>query len=286
MLGALEGAGLRGLGGAGFPAARKWRLVREHPGPRHVVVNADEGEPGTFKDRHCLESDPHRVLEGMLLAAAAVGRCRLLDLPARRIPAPPSRPVARDRGAGGRRAGDDADPPAARARAYICGEESAMLESLEGKRGLPCATNRPSPVQVGLFGRPTLIHNVETVYWLRDPSSRSAGPNGSWRRGGTAPERAAQRLGLGPGAGAGRQARACRDHGAQSIDQYCGGMAEGHTFKGYLPGGGLGRHPPRPPRRPAARFRHARTARLLHWLGGGRRPFRAGRPPARSCSTC
>ena len=168
IIGVLDDAALRGLGGAGFPAGRKWTFVRAEKGPRLMAVNADEGEPGTFKDRHYLETDPHRFLEGMLIAAWAVEAAQIYiylrdeypgarELLLREIPkveaaglAGGSEIVLR-RGAG----------------AYICGEESAMLESIEGKRGLP--RNRPPfPAQVGLFGRPTLIQNVETVYWIRD----------------------------------------------------------------------------------------------------------------------
>ena len=164
----LEESGLRGLGGAGFPTGRKWRFVRAEPGPRHLAVNADEGEPGTFKDRHFIETDPHRFLEGMLIGQWAVEAetsyiylrdeypvCReillreIAALEAARLV--PAGSIVLRRGAG----------------AYICGEESAMLESLEGKRGLP-RHKPPFPAQVGLFGRPTLINNVETLYWVRD----------------------------------------------------------------------------------------------------------------------
>src|SRR5260370_30485122 len=165
---ALENSGLRGLGGAGFPTGRKWRIVRQEPKPRLFAVNADEGEPGTFKDRYFLENDPHRFIEGMLIAAWAIEaadtyiylrdeypQCRtILE---REIAAIEAAGLAAHtrihlrRGAG----------------AYICGEESAMLESIEGKRGLP-RHRPPFAAQVGLFGRPTLIHNVETLYWGRD----------------------------------------------------------------------------------------------------------------------
>ena len=165
---ALEHSGLRGLGGAGFPAGRKWRLVRQEPAPRLLAVNADEGEPGTFKDRYFLETDPHRFLEGMLIAAWVVEAAEVYiylrdEYPQCRaileseIAAIEAAGLARDarihlrRGAG----------------AYICGEESAMLESIEGKRGLP-RQRPPFPAQVGLFGRPTLCNNVETLYWVRD----------------------------------------------------------------------------------------------------------------------
>ncbi|MBM3573686.1 MAG: NADH-quinone oxidoreductase subunit F, partial [Alphaproteobacteria bacterium] len=164
----MENSGLRGLGGAGFPTGRKWRFVRQEPAPRLMAINADEGEPGTFKDRHYLETDPHRFLEGMLIGAWAVEAVDVYiylrdeypqchEILRREIAKVMAAGLARHarihlrRGAG----------------AYICGEESAMLESIEGKRGLP-RHKPPFPSQVGLFGRPTLINNVETVFWVRD----------------------------------------------------------------------------------------------------------------------
>ena len=173
-------AGLRGLGGAGFPTGRKWTLVRAEPAPRLFAVNCDEGEPGTFKDRYYLELDPHRFIEGMLLAAYVVEaadtylyvrdeypeiRLMLIDEIAKVEAAGlmPHTKIHLRRGAG----------------AYICGEESAMIESIEGKRGLP-RHRPPYLAQVGLFGRPTLEQNVETLYWIRDWSS--AAPNGSPRK--------------------------------------------------------------------------------------------------------
>ena len=233
----LEEAGLRGLGGAGFPTARKWRLVRGHPGPRLMAVNADESEPGTFKDRHFLLRDPHRFLEGMLIAAFAVEAAEiyvylrdeypdirailereLANLPRLGLTLPT---VHLRRGAG----------------AYICGEESAMLESLEGKRGLP-RHKPPFPAEVGLFGRPTLINNVETLYWVRDLVEK--GP--AWftdqgRRG---------RKGLRAFSVSGRvrqpgvKLAPAGISAGELIAEYCGGMAEGHVFKGYLPGGASG----------------------------------------------
>src|SRR5713226_6624289 len=235
---ALEDSGLRGLGGAGFPTGRKWRFVRQEKGPRLMAINADEGEPGTFKDRHYLETDPHRVLEGMLIGAWAVEaadsyfylrdeypQCR--EILAAEIAKLEAAGVARHtkihlrRGAG----------------AYICGEESAMLESIEGKRGLP-RHKPPFPSQVGLFGRPTLINNVETLYWVRDIAER--GPEwvtGQGRNGrqGMHTFSVSGRV-KEPGvklAPAGITAR-------QLIDEFCGGMADGHAFKGYLPGGASG----------------------------------------------
>jgi formate dehydrogenase len=235
---ALEGSGLRGLGGAGFPTGRKWRIVREEPKPRLFAVNADEGEPGTFKDRHFLETDPHRFIEGMLIAAWAVEadavyvylrdeypQCRtILEKEFAAVEAAglaPHTKINLRRGAG----------------AYICGEESAMLESIEGKRGLP-RHRPPFAAQVGLFGRPTLINNVETLYWVRDIVEK--GPDwftGQGRNGreGLRTFSVSGRV-KAPGvklAPAGITAR-------QLIDEFCGGMAEGHAFKGYLPGGASG----------------------------------------------
>jgi NADH:ubiquinone oxidoreductase subunit F (NADH-binding)/NADH:ubiquinone oxidoreductase subunit E len=236
---AVEASGLRGLGGAGFKSGQKWRLVRQAPKPRLMAINADEGEPGTFKDRFYLEREPHRFLEGMLLAAWAVEAKEVYiylrdeyphirELLLREIAAlgsaswpSPLPPILLRRGAG----------------AYICGEETAMLESLEGKRGYP-RHKPPFPTQVGLFGRPTLIHNVETVYWVRDILER--GPDwfsGEGRHGrqGLRSFSVSGRVRM-PGvklAPAGITAQ-------ELIDEYCGGMSEGHTFAGYLPGGASG----------------------------------------------
>ena len=238
MLKTLEDSNLRGLGGAGFPTGRKWRLVRAEKAPRLMAVNADEGEPGTFKDRIYLETDPHRVLEGMLIGAWAVEatdiyfylrdeypQCRELLL--QEIPKLEKAGLAKHtrihlrRGAG----------------AYICGEESAMLESIEGKRGMP-RHKPPYPSQVGLFGRPTLINNVETLFWVRDIVEK--GPDwygGQGRRGRKGPRSfsVSGRV-KNPGlklAPAGITAQ-------ELIDEYCGGMADSHVFKGYLPGGASG----------------------------------------------
>ncbi len=234
----LDAAGLRGLGGAGFPTGRKWTLVRNTPAPRYVAVNADEGEIGTFKDRLYLEQHPHQFLEGTLIAAWAVEAETVYiylrdEYPAARhillseIAAlqsaglAPHTTVHLRRGAG----------------AYICGEESAMIESIEGKRGLP--RHRPPYVaQDGIFGRPTLVNNVETLYWVPNILSKGdawfadQGTNGSkGLRSYSVSGRVKQ-----PGvklAPAGLTARAL-------IDDYCGGMADGHTFKAYLPGGASG----------------------------------------------
>jgi NADH:ubiquinone oxidoreductase subunit F (NADH-binding)/NADH:ubiquinone oxidoreductase subunit E len=238
VIATLEGSALRGLGGAGFPTGRKWRFVKAEPKPRFMAVNADEGEPGTFKDRHYLETDPHRFLEGMLIGALAVEaeavyiylrdeypQCREILL--RELPKIEAAGLARHtrihlrRGAG----------------AYICGEESAMLESIEGKRGLP-RHRPPFAAQVGLFSRPTLINNVETLWWVRDIVEKGADWFGNQGRNGRKGLRSFSVSGRvkSPGmklAPAGITAR-------ELIEEYCGGMAEGHVFKGYLPGGASG----------------------------------------------
>jgi len=234
----MEDSGLRGLGGAGFPAGRKWRLVAAEPAPRLMAVNIDEGEPGTFKDRWYLERDPHRFLEGMLVAAwcAGVGEiyvylrdeyagCRaVLERELVKLQKNPPcalPPIHLRRGAG----------------AYICGEESAMIESIEGKRGMP-RLRPPYVAQVGLFGYPTLEHNMETVHWVRQIVEQGAawfaghGRNGrKGLRSFSVSGRVAQ-----PGmhlAPAGISAR-------ELIDEYCGGMLPGHEFYAYLPGGASG----------------------------------------------
>jgi formate dehydrogenase len=238
LIKAVSDAGLRGLGGAGFPTGRKWSLVRAEPGPRLMAVNADEGEPGTFKDRHYLERDPHRFIEGMLIAAWVVEapeiyiyirdeypevRLMLLDEIAKveRAGLAKHARIHLRRGAG----------------AYICGEESAMIESIEGKRGLP--RHRPPYVaQVGLFGRPTLEQNVETLFWVRDIVEKGAAwftSHGRRERKGLRTFSVSGRVKK-PGvvlAPAGVTVR-------ELIDEFCGGMADGHTFKGYLPGGASG----------------------------------------------
>ena len=234
----LDDSGLRGLGGAGFPAGRKWNFVRAEAGPRLMAVNGDEGEPGTFKDRWFLGKDPHRFLEGMLIAAWAIEaeavyiylrdeypelrEVLLAELPRlEQAGLVPEGYVHLRRGAG----------------AYICGEESAMLESIEGKRGLP-RHKPPFPAQVGLFGQPTLIHNVETLYWIRDLVQKGAGWFTSQGRNGSKGFRTFSVSGrvTEPGvkiAPAGITVR-------ELIDEFCGGMQDGHAFKGYLPGGASG----------------------------------------------
>jgi NADH:ubiquinone oxidoreductase subunit F (NADH-binding)/NADH:ubiquinone oxidoreductase subunit E len=234
----MEDSSLRGLGGAGFPAGRKWHFVRQEAGPRLMAVNADEGEPGTFKDRYHLERDPHRFLEGMLIAAWAVDAEAIYIYLRDEYPA--IREILIEALAELERAGLNGDRAIHLRRgagAYICGEESAMIESIEGKRGLP-RHKPPYPSQVGLFGRPTLVHNVETLYWVRDILEKGPGWFSGEGRNGRQGRRSFSVSGRvrQPGvkfAPAGITAQ-------QLIDEYCGGMAEGHTFKAYLPGGASG----------------------------------------------
>ena len=238
IIAVMENSGLRGLGGAGFPAGRKWKIVAAEPAPRLMAINIDEGEPGTFKDRYYLERDPHRFLEGAIIAACAVGidtvyiylrdeyhGCRAIlerELAALQADPPCKLPEFHlRRGAG----------------AYICGEESAMIESIEGKRGEP-RLRPPYVAQVGLFGRPTLEHNMETLHWVREIVEK--GPEwfaGHGRNG---------RKGLRSFSVSGRVKKP-GVHLAPAgitlqelIDEYCGGMLEGHTLYGYLPGGASG----------------------------------------------
>jgi formate dehydrogenase beta subunit len=234
----LEDSGLRGLGGAGFPAGRKWRIVRDQPAPKLMAINIDEGEPGTFKDRTYLERDPHRFLEGMLVAAQVVGidavyiylrdeyhDCRHLlerELAALQANPPCKLPLIElRRGAG----------------AYICGEESAMIESIEGKRGEP-RMRPPYIAQVGLFGRPTLEHNFETLHWVRDLVEKGADWFASQGRNGRKGLRSFSVSGRvkNPGvklAPAGITVQ-------ELIDEHCGGMLDSHALYGYLPGGASG----------------------------------------------
>jgi formate dehydrogenase len=237
VIATLSDGGLRGLGGAGFPTGRKWSLVRAEKGPRLMAVNGDEGEPGTFKDRHYLEREPHRFLEGMLIAAWAVEAEQvfiymrdeypaILKILAKEIAAIEAAGLTKHtkvqlrRGAG----------------AYICGEESAMIESIEGKRGLP--RHRPPYVaQVGIFGRPTLVNNVETLYWVPVILEKGATWFAGQGKNGAKGLRSYSVSGRvkNPGvvlAPAGSTAR--------ELIELCGGMAPGHHFKGYLPGGASG----------------------------------------------
>lgn len=234
----MEHSGLRGLGGAGFPSGRKWRIVRGEKGPRVMAVNIDEGEPGTFKDRHYLERDPHRFLEGVIIAAWTVqisevyiylrdeyaGVRAILEKEIKALqanPPCPLPPIFLRRGAG----------------AYICGEESAMIESIEGKRGMP-RLRPPYVAQVGLFGYPTLEHNMETLYWVRDIIEKGADWFAGHGRNG--------RKGLRSFSVSGRVKKP-GVHLAPAgitvkelIAEYCGGMLPGHQFYGYLPGGASG----------------------------------------------
>jgi formate dehydrogenase len=238
LLAALNEAGLRGLGGAGFPTGRKWEFVRKEPKPRYLAVNADEGEPGTFKDRYYLERDPHRFLEGVLIAAWSIeaeGAYIYLRDEYPGVRDVLLKEIAKVEAAGLAKAGY------LRLRrgagAYICGEESAMLESIEGKRGYP-RHRPPFAAQVGLFGRPTLINNVETLYWIRDIVEKGPAWFASQGRQGSKGLRSYSVSGRvkEPGvklAPAGITAR-------ELIDEFCGGIADGHTFKAYLPGGASG----------------------------------------------
>jgi NADH:ubiquinone oxidoreductase subunit F (NADH-binding) len=234
----VDDAGLRGLGGAGFPTGRKWTLVRQAPAPRLMAVNGDEGEPGTFKDRHYLGLDPHRFIEGMLIAAWVVEAADVYVYI--RDEYPELIAMLREEFARVAEAGLTKHAKLHLRRgagAYICGEESAMIESIEGKRGLP--RHRPPYVaQVGLFGRPTLEQNVETLYWVRDILEKGAAwftSHGRRERKGLRSYSVSGRVKK-PGvvlAPAGVSAR-------ELIEEYCGGMADGHTLKAYLPGGASG----------------------------------------------
>ena len=234
----LNDSGLRGLGGAGFPAGRKWEFVRAEEGPRLMAVNADEGEPGTFKDRWFLERDPHRFLEGMLIGAWAVEAQDIYIY--LRDEYPDIRKILL-REISKLESGDLLEPGRIHLRrgagAYICGEESAMLESIEGKRGLP-RHKPPFPAQVGLFGRPTLIHNVETLYWIRDLVQKGSSWFTQKGRNGSKGQRTFSVSGRvkNPGVKIADAGITVRD----LIDEYCGGMQDGHNFKGYLPGGASG----------------------------------------------
>jgi len=238
VMATLDDAGLRGLGGAGFPPGRKWEIVRACPGPRLMAVNADEGEPGTFKDRFHLENNPHGVIEGMLIAAWAVEAEAIYFYLRDEYPA--VRKILQTEFAALEQTGLAAHTRIELRRgagAYICGEESAMIESIEGKRGLP--RHRPPYVaEVGIFGRPTLVNNVETLYWIRDILDKGADWFASHGRNGAKGLRSYSVSGrvMEPGvklAPAGITAR-------QLIEDHCGGMASGHEFHAYLPGGASG----------------------------------------------
>ncbi len=238
VIAVMEDSGLRGLGGAGFPAGRKWKLVSAEPAPRLMAINIDEGEPGTFKDRYYLERDPHRFIEGALIAAWAVGIDAIYI-------------YLRDEYHGCRAilqreiAALQADPPCAipaihlrrGAGAYICGEESSMIESIEGKRGEP-RLRPPYVAQVGLFGRPTLEHNMETLHWVRAILENGPAWFAGQGRNGRKGLRSFSVSGRvkNPGvhlAPAGITLR-------ELVDEFCGGMLDGHALYGYLPGGASG----------------------------------------------
>ncbi len=234
LLKALDDASLRGLGGAGFPTGRKWRAVLGEPGPRLMAINGDEGEPGTFKDRYYLETDPHRFIEGMLIGAHVVQAGDVYIYLRDEYPA--SREIL-ERELAKLPAGGPTLHMRRGAGAYICGEESSLLESIEGKRGLP-RHKPPYPFQVGLFGLPTLINNIETLWWVRDIVEKGADwwkGNGRHERHGLRSFSVSGRVKT-PGmklAPAGITVR-------ELIDEYCGGMADGHQFYAYLPGGASG----------------------------------------------
>ena len=234
----MKDSGLRGLGGAGFPAGQKWEIVNQQPGPRVLAVNIDEGEPGTFKDRYFLEKDPHRFIEGALIAAQVVGideiyiylrdeyaNCHTMllhELDELKKDPPCHLPhIELRRGAG----------------AYICGEESAMIESIEGKRGMP-RLRPPFVAQVGVFGRPTLEHNLETLFWVRDILEKGADWFSKQGRNG--------RSGMRSFSVSGRVKKPgvhITDAGItikELIEEHCGGMLDGHEFYGYFPGGASG----------------------------------------------
>ena len=238
VLDSLNESGLKGKGGAGFPTGKKWEIVSNYNGKKYVAVNGDEGEPGTFKDRSYLESDPHRFLEGALIASYFINAQKVYIYMRDEYPTvikilldeinkmedeeiiPKDFFIVR-RGAG----------------AYICGEESAMIESIEGKRGLP--RHRPPYVaEIGLFGCPTLTNNLETLFWVRDIIEKGAkwfAEKGSNGNKGFHSFSVSGRV-KNPGVKVAPAGITIQ----QLIDEYCDGMADGHTFKGYLPGGASG----------------------------------------------
>jgi len=238
VLDSLNESGLKGKGGAGFPTGKKWEIVSNYNGKKYVAVNGDEGEPGTFKDRSYLESDPHRFLEGALIASYFINAQKVYIYMRDEYPTvikilldeinkmEDEKIIPKDffivrRGAG----------------AYICGEESAMIESIEGKRGLP--RHRPPYVaEIGLFGCPTLTNNLETLFWVRDIIEKGAkwfAEKGSNGNKGFHSFSVSGRV-KNPGVKVAPAGITIQ----QLIDEYCDGMADGHTFKGYLPGGASG----------------------------------------------
>ena len=227
-------SGLRGLGGAGFPSGKKWGFVRMNEGPRFIAVNGDEGEPGTFKDRFYLERTPHLFLEGMLIAAWAVEAEKAYIYMRDEYPAVLK--ILKEEITALEQAGI-VEPGYIELRrgagAYICGEESAMIESIEGKRGLP--RHRPPFVaQVGLFGRPTLVHNVETLHWIARICREGPEILNSVEKNG--------RKGLRTYSVSGRVKNPgiyLLPAGSTILDiiDAAGGMMKGHTFKAYQPGG-------------------------------------------------
>ena len=237
VIATVEASGLRGLGGAGFPTSRKWQFVRKEPAPRIAVLNADEGEPGTFKDRYCFETDPHRILEGLLIAAwaveasaiyiylrdeyAAIHEILRREIGELQANAPgPIPPIHVRRGAG----------------AYICGEETSLIESIEGKRGEP-RLRPPFPAQWGVFGRPTLVQNVETAFWIREilemgpQQFAQSGTNG---RSGKRYFSVSGRVNN-PGVYLAPNGVTIRE-----LIDLAGGMLLGHELYAYLPGGASG----------------------------------------------
>jgi len=233
----LEASELKGLGGAGFPAGRKWRILREQDAPRLLAINIDEGEPGTFKDRYYLESDPHRFFEGMLIASKVVGIDKIYIYLRDEYPA--VKKIMEDELEKIKKQFTDIPEIEMRrgAGAYICGEESAMIESIEGKRGMP-RLRPPFVAQVGLFGRPTLEHNMETLFWIRDILNKGSEWFANQGRNG--------RKGLRSFSVSGRVKKP-GVHLAPAgitvqelIDEFAGGMLDGHEFYGYFPGGASG----------------------------------------------
>jgi len=233
----LEASELKGLGGAGFPAGRKWKILREQDAPRLLAINIDEGEPGTFKDRYYLESDPHRFFEGMLIASRVVGIDKIYIYLRDEYPA--VKKIMEDELEKIKKQFTDIPEIEMRrgAGAYICGEESAMIESIEGKRGMP-RLRPPFVAQVGLFGRPTLEHNMETLFWIRDILDKGSDWFANQGRNG--------RKGLRSFSVSGRVKKP-GVHLAPAgitvqelIDEFAGGMLDGHEFYGYFPGGASG----------------------------------------------